>query len=105
MTPYERAYDVMNRVAVPGWGDDITKAVAEAIQAAVDAENADLRNTIIGLEKANKLLLAGMESQAELMDGLKQEARQNADLRKQIEDLRRQVKAYFAVTRILSEDD
>jgi hypothetical protein len=38
MTPEERAYDVLNRVAAPGWGDEITAAVAQAIREAVAEE-------------------------------------------------------------------
>jgi hypothetical protein len=34
-TPEEIAYNLLNRVGVPGWGDDITKAIADAIR---DAE-------------------------------------------------------------------
>lgn len=44
MTPYERAYDVMNRIAIPGWGDDITQAVADAIQSAVIEERESCAN-------------------------------------------------------------
>ena len=33
-TPEEIAYDLLNRVGVPGWGDEITKAIADAIREA-----------------------------------------------------------------------
>lgn len=33
-TPEERAYDVLNRVGVPGWGDEITQALATTIREA-----------------------------------------------------------------------
>ncbi len=38
LTPEQRAYDILNRVAIPGWGDDITAALAAAIRAHGEVE-------------------------------------------------------------------
>lgn len=35
MTAHERAYDLLNRLNEPGWGDELTKDFAEVIEAAV----------------------------------------------------------------------
>ncbi len=32
MTPEQRAYDLCNRVEMPGWGDEVTAAIAQAIR-------------------------------------------------------------------------
>lgn len=38
MTAEERAYDLCNRIEFPGWGDDVTAAIADVIRAAVAEE-------------------------------------------------------------------
>lgn len=54
----------------------IARAVAaERERDELRAESERLKSEIVGHKKANDLLLKGMESQAELMDGMKQELR------------------------------
>lgn len=50
-------------------------AAAERDRDELRAESERLKSEIVGHKKANDLLLKGMESQAELMDGMKQELR------------------------------
>ncbi len=53
------AYDLLNRVSAAGWGDDITDALTEAIEAAVkeacaarELENVQLYGTIARLKQS-----------------------------------------------------
>lgn len=66
---------------------DAKIAELEAENKQLREENARLRNELTGVTKARDLLLAGMESQSELMDGLKQESRELASLRKKLGEL------------------
>jgi molybdopterin converting factor small subunit len=63
-TPEERAYDVLNRVGVPGWGDDITKELAAAIRAAEAAAT----------ERAAKVVDGHADTMQAMLDGFKRDA-------------------------------